>query len=144
MTSLSTVSAGVKPATALVSGRFGYTSSQWSNLNYLAAANRYVYTGGSGVQTALNVTGSGIVSFLMFGTDSASTSANMTITLDGVEILNDDRTSVQYEGIAGLGGIYSTGASLTVQTEPTPFNSSLVVTVECNVNAWMSYLYYST
>jgi len=144
MTSLSTVSAGAKPVTAFLDGQSGYVANNWSGAYLQAGALRYSYLAAGGVATPINITGSGVIQYLAFGADSTSTSANMTITIDGVEALNDTRTAINYNGIVPVGAMYQSTHAVTASLGYAPFMASLVVTVECNVNAYLSYNYYLT
>ena len=133
----------LKSPTALLEGQTGYLANQWSAPPYFVGGLKYDYSASS-VATGLNVTGSGVIQFLSFGSDSTSSSGNMTVTIDGVEVLDDTRGAINNMGIVPIGGIYQAGTSLTASLGYVPFNSSLVVTVQCNVAAYLSYNYYLT
>ena len=144
MTSLSTVAAGIKPPTALLSGRQIFPSYNAAGMNYLVGAIEYAYTGGSGVQTPINISGSGVIQWCCFGSDATTTSATMTIDIDGTQVLNESRTNILDYGIAGIGSWELDSYRNAVSFDWVPFNSSFVVTVSCNQNATLGYIYYLT
>ena len=144
MTSLSTVTAGIKAPSALLPNRTFYALNNVSGMDYLVGAIEVAYTGGSGVQTVLNVSGSGVIQWCCFGADAVTTSATMTIDIDGTQVLNESRGNIYDAGIMGIGSWELDGSRNAFAFDWVPFYSSFVVTVSCNTNATFGYIYYST
>ena len=144
MTSLSTVAAGIKPPTSLLSNRQFYAVYNNSGMDYLLGAIKYSYTGGSGVQTAINISGSGVIQWCGFGSDATTTSATMTIDIDGTQVLNESRGNIVSAGIAGIGSWELDANRNAFAFDWVPFYSSFVVTVSCDQNATLGYIYYLT
>ena len=130
--------------TALLDGRRGFHESASWLIDLWSGSLEYSYTGGSGTVTALNITGSGILTFCAFGSSSTSTSATLDIEIDGVSVLSDSAVDIRYNTMLGVGSIYKSGSLLSTNYDFVPFNSSLEISVSCNVDAYMAYNYYLT
>ena len=140
MTSLSTASAGIKPVTSILDSAQCY-STQWSFLESYCGGTTVPYLSAGGLQTLLNVTGSGYVTFLVFGGGPVSTTSTMTVSIDGVEVFNPgDRGNITNSGFCPIGGLYQSAVSLSY----VPYSTSFAVTVNCNVDAYLTYNYYET
>jgi len=145
MTSLSTVSAGITAATSLPTGRQGYHGANLTYFKTFNSALEYAYTGGSGTQTAINLTGSGYLTACYIGSATTSTSSALDITIDGVSVFSDTKTDISNYGIAAVGATNTSGlAGGAYERVLVPFTSSCVVTMSCNVNATCVYDYYLT
>jgi len=134
----------LKSPTALLEGLSGYVPGNSGFVYNFSGGKNYDYVASGGVATPINVTGSGVLQLLVFGSPSTSTSANMTVTIDGVQVLDDTRGDINNYLIVAVGNVYNSGNHSAGGQGYVPFNSSLVVTVVCNVNADLAYNYYLT
>jgi len=139
---------GSKSATLLIPGRDG------NNFGVDIAGNfgqkKYSYTGGSGNQNAIDVTGSGVWTFgIMYKHTSGGSGNNaVSVIIDGVTVLSDTRSyDMQNYGMIQVGILQyypgQAGYSLS-SLGHVPFNTSLRVQISSNDNTAYAYSYYLT
>ncbi len=145
MSSFSTAGGGVKAPTALLTGR----RTQGSTVGELGATRtgtiRYVLAAGT-TADAVNVTGSGVWHMGYFQTDVTSTTATVTVTIDGVQVYTETAGNIITSGMLQAGAFFFdyVGSEATLAYESVPFNKSLVINVSCDVEAYYYYNYYLT
>lgn len=145
---MAVLGASEKAATLLLPGRTG------NNYGYDIAENfgakKYSYTGGSGNQNAINITGSGVWTFGIMYKHSSGGSGNnaITVIIDGVTVLSDSASGdMQNVGMIQVGIMQyypgQTGLALSSRGH-VPFNTSLRVQMSSNDNTAYAYNYYLT
>jgi len=117
MTALATVSAGIKPPTAIPQDTTCYHKGVGDTLGEAIGAESLLCAGGGVSVEELNVTGSGYLQLLLAGNASSQTnSINLTLTLDGVELYNYTQPNGQTYGPIAAGLFFyvpnQTGASM--------------------------------
>jgi len=146
MTSFSTAGGGQKAATLLLPGRRTYYDNSGQSLESLTGALAYNYVSGAPA-TAVNVTGSGVLTFSMLaGSNGLHTSNNVTITIDGVEVLNDTvGPAISSSGMIQAGNLfYITSTAANCAYGHVPFNTSLVISISSGYETKYYYNYYLT
>lgn len=139
---------GSKAATLLLPGRTG------NNYGYDIAENfgakKYSYTGGSGNQNAIDITGSGVFTFgIMYKHTSGGSGNNaVSVIIDGVTVLSDSASGdMQNVGMIQVGILQyypgQAGFSLSSRGH-VPFNTSLKVQMSSNDNTAYAYNYFLT
>lgn len=146
MSSFSTAGGGQKAATLLLPGRRCYYDTTGQDLETITGAVGYSYTSGSPA-TAVNVTGRGALTFsLLAGNNGLHVNNNVTITIDGVEVLNDTVAgSIENSGMLQVGNLYwGISVACNCSYESVPFNKSLVISVSSDFTTKYYYNYYLT
>lgn len=146
MTSFSAASGGgLNPPTALLTARIGSHYPTLAAAKSISAADEFTFTASSGTtQTALDITGKGVLLFSYFGSSSLSTSCEVVLTIDGVEVYNHDVGDGQEFGPMQVGILYANHPNGAAAEGFVPFNKSLKAVLTCNVNAVYLYNYYLT
>lgn len=130
MTSFATAGAGPRAPTNLAPGVQGNRRGTFSGLSNLLRSTS-IETGitftGTGSNTVLDITGSGIFQFGCLTTTSGTGSTGTAIvTIDGIEVSNDTALIYFNEGLLAAGNI-STFAPANTIFEAIPFNKSLKI-----------------
>lgn len=148
MSSFSTAGGSAKAATTLLPGRSGQHIDEGANLANKTASIRVEVSSGPAT-SVIDVTGSGVLAFSYLCGIFASTSNNVTMTIDGTVVLNDTQNrdiGSNQLGMSQVGSIYwrtlSTGINVAYQE--VPFNKSLLVTVQSDSTVYYYYNYYLT
>ena len=136
---------GAKPPTALLTGRRVQAATAGELGAVRTGTIRYVLAAGT-TADAVNVTGSGIWQMGFFQTDVISTSSNVTVTIDGVQVYTESKANLITVGLLQAGAYFFdyVGSEALLAYEAIPFNKSLVINVSCNVEAYYYYNYYLT
>lgn len=147
MTSFATAGAGLKAPTSMPLRDECYYDGKFSEIKYAIGCTQIDYTGGYTFQELVNVNGSGIINFLVFGSTAGSTFADMAVSIDGVEVYNvTTNNSIDFYGLSAVGGYFyrAADAGPTMMTEAIPFNTNLTVTCRANAVAGLMISYYLT
>ena len=137
-----------RAATLLLPGRTG--ANFGNDIAETYGAKKYSYTGGSGNQNAINITGSGVWTFgIMYKHTSGGSGNNaITVFIDGVTVLSDSASGdMQNVGMIQVGILqyYPGQAGLALSSRGhVPFNKSLRVQMSSNDNTAYAYNYYLT
>ena len=124
-------------------GKIGYNGdSPTDAMRELSGGAQVAYTPSS-VETMVNVTGGGYITFSSFESNATSTSSTVKITIDGVVVL-DDSSSVNISAtlMMQVGAVYRQSGAKGVSQSSVRFNSSLLVECSCNVAATYTIAYY--
>jgi len=127
MTSLSTVSAGLKPPTSMLANRMGAKSSGLSaeSLRESAGALSTTTTGAGTDQDIFNVTGKGVLLFAAWGNDNVYTATNTcTLVIDGVQVCQSSGQATQDAPYVMVGSVFAEGTPRGVTYDLIPFNTS--------------------
>lgn len=112
MTSLSTVSAGIKPPTSIPPDTSWLHDGDLNELANGTGAEKIDCSGGGVAVEELNVTGSGYLQLLCAGNRAGQTdSINLTLTLDGVELYNYTQGNGSVRGPIAAGMVHWPTAS---------------------------------
>ena len=135
---------GAKTATSLITGKEGlhYTVGgvqQTTGAKYTQLANI-----GSGTQTIVNVTGSGVLTFCYGMGTTNNRAMNVTVTLDGVSVYNQTKGDVVNYGISVAGNCYqvSAGSGGATSRDHIPFNTSMLITAVDSNSSGSVHLFY--
>jgi len=136
---------GNKTPTSLLSGKTGlhYTVNGvqlTTGAKYTQLANI-----GSGSQTILNVTGSGVLTFCYGVGLTNNKGMRITITLDGVAVYNENKADVANYGNAVVGSCYSgngNDAGQGCSRGYVPFNTSMLIAAADTNTSGTVYLFY--
>lgn len=146
MSSFATAGSSAKAATLILPGRRGKHETAMASIARMAGAALYPYTT-PGLKEAVNVTGSGVLTFGYFGADFVSTTNTVKITIDGTVVLNDTLSDdASQNGMSQVGSVWFNATQSTsnqqrsVSQGAVIFNTSLKIEVECN-NDFCSYAY---
>ena len=137
---------GQKAPTMLLPGRFGEQPVGLTNVpRYVLGGLQYI-TSGSGLKTAVDVTGSGVLTAGLFSSRVTSTSARVIITIDGIEVLDDSGTNIVQYCMAQVNSLSVTSGNTggSSGSEALPFLKSLKIQCQCNVPGYYTYNYYLT
>jgi len=142
MTSLSATSPGIKPPTSIPQDTTWYHGNYANFAGPRFGAESILCTGGGVAVEELNVTGSGYLQLLCAGNDGNDTSSiNMTLTLDGVELYNYTIPNGKDEGPIAAGMFhYTTLYSAGVSMDAYRFEQGF--TVDITTSATVCYLIY--
>ena len=146
MTSLSTLSAGLKPPKVLSPNRYAYTTNV-SDIGNFTGSTRTSYTGGSGNVDIVTVTGAGAIQFLGWQGTSSSTSWSFTLTIDGVSVASQTGVNAvgTYFALVGFCGEPSSPGDIMAGSDDlVPFNKSFTLTIASSSNAYSFHRYYTT
>tara|TARA_R110001599_G_C11979109_1_gene634727 strand:- start:208 stop:645 length:438 start_codon:yes stop_codon:yes gene_type:complete len=145
VSSFSTAGGGAKPPTALLTGRRVQASTAGDLGDTRTGTLQYVLAAGT-TADAVNVTGSGVWHMGFFQTDVTSTTATVTVTIDGVQVYTETGGNIITYGLLQAGAYFFdyVGNEGMVAYESIPFNKSLVINVSCDVEAFYYYNYYLT
>lgn len=146
MTSFATAGGGIKAVTSIIPGRRNYIITVNSAIDAYAACKKYTYNPGA-LDTVIDVTGSGFLTFALLSSNINATTTNghVIITIDGIEVLNDTSLTDLYpNSMTQVGGFVYFSGSQDTSTDSVPFNKSLKIQVECDDTAYYYYNYYLT
>ena len=146
MTSFSTASSGVKAPTLLLPGRDLQQPPGNTNITRRVMGGLQYVTSTTALETAVDVTGSGVWTAGVFSTQVVSTSARVVITIDGIEVLDDSGTDIREYGMVQVNGMLLTGSVVgaAIGSVALPFLKSLKIQCQCNVPGYYTYNYYLT
>jgi hypothetical protein len=147
MTSFATAGAGLKAPTSMPQRNTCQYDYRWGDVLYAIGCSEIAYTGGYTFQELVNVNGSGVINFLVFGGSASSTFQDMVVNIDGVEVYNVATTgSIEAYGLACVGGYnyVQVENQSVMSTGSVPFNTNLTVTCRCNAVAGLAISYYLT
>ena len=147
MTSFSTAGGGgLKSPTQMLTGRRGeQPGGNVTIAKLVLGALEYVTLGGT-LNTAIDITGSGVWTCGYFMTANTSSIARVLVTIDGVQVLDESTTdSIRQYGMAQVNSMF-VGGSYGAAAAPVtiPFNKSLKVECQCDSTASYLYNYYLT
>ena len=135
---------GAKTATSLLTGKEGlhYTVAGvalTTGAKYTQLANI-----GSGTQTIVNVTGSGVLTFCYGMGTTNNKGMRITITLDGTTVYNANKGTVVNYGHLVAGSCYqvSSGSGGASSRDHIPFNTSMLITAADTDSSGTVYLFY--
>ena len=139
------IGGGEKACTYIQPAKFGYNGDASSpQLDELAGGIALAYTASS-VQTMVNVTGGGYITFASFEANTTSSSSTHKITIDGVVVLDDSRSSnISNALMIAVGAVFRQSGAKAVSQSTVRFNSSLLIECSCNVDAKYVIAYYLT
>lgn len=146
MTTLSTVSAGIKPPTTILDGGIWRHYGDPEGAAIILGCE-YIDCAGGGVPvTELNVTGSGYLQALLVGVTNGQTNdVQMILTLDGVELYNVTQGTLTTNGLVAAGACFinTTGYGGAAAYDAFRFETGFDVVIDtASTGAKLVYKYY--
>ena len=146
MTALSTVSAGIKPPTTILTGGIWRHYGDPEGAATILGCE-YINCAGGGVPvTEIDVTGSGYLQALMVGVTNGNTNdVQMILTLDGVELYNVTQGTLTTNGLVAAGACFinTTGYGGAAAYDAFRFETGFNVVIDTlSTGARLVYKYY--
>ena len=146
MTTLSTVSAGIKPPTTRLADTIGFHNNNIAGPLF-GSGGLSLYSAGTGVPVReLDVTGSGYLQFLYAGNiGSTNTDITLEMAIDGTTLYSYTKVNAVNYGPLAVGGIYFSiaGNEMSVSLESLRFETGFTVDMTAtSTNSFLVYKYY--
>ena len=136
---------GAKTATSLLTGKEGLHYSVGALILTSGAKYTQLANIGSGTQTIVNITGSGVLTFCYGITVTNNTGIRVTITLDGTTVYNANKADAVNYGNLVVGSCYQGNGGTAGQAcsrDHVPFNTSMLITAADTNSSGTAYLFY--